>query len=181
MIETQGGAALMNSTVTVGRDFVGRDKTTIINNYWSAGGAERDAESLQAQIDRYLNWVVNTYGKIALRGVQRAGSSVIVLDLDTAYVPLEATITRPAEERRSLATHEANPARPVEERKGFIAHVIDVLRRIGWQSPDWDKEGCQTTPRCLPALPRRSSKRIGHMRPRGAPPVAIALARARAI
>jgi formylglycine-generating enzyme required for sulfatase activity len=130
----------VDSTVIPGRDFIGRDKTTIINNYWNAGGAERNAESLQAQIDRYLNWVVNTYGKIELRGVQRAGSSVIVLDLDTAYVPLEATIARPAEERRSLATREANPARPLEERRGFIARVIDVLRRIGWQGPDWDKE-----------------------------------------
>lgn len=75
--------------------------TQIINNYLQ-GGQERDQASLEQHIISYLRWVQARCGHIELRGIERGGRKVLTLDLDKAYVPLQATITVPKEERAGL-------------------------------------------------------------------------------
>lgn len=72
----------------------------IINNYCQGSSKPpRDQETLSRQIVSYLKWVQERYGKIELRGIERGGRKVLQLDLDEAYVPLEATLASSSEER----------------------------------------------------------------------------------
>jgi formylglycine-generating enzyme required for sulfatase activity len=75
--------------------------TQIINNYL-AGGQVRDPEQLEAHIRSYLRWVQARCGHVELRGIERGGRKVLTLDLDKAYVPLQATVAAPREERAGL-------------------------------------------------------------------------------
>ncbi len=75
--------------------------TQIINNYL-AGGQVRDPARLEQHVTSYLRWVRERCGHIELRGIERGGRKVLSLDLDKAYVPLEATVTAPKEERSGL-------------------------------------------------------------------------------
>jgi len=63
--------------------------TNIINNYASKR-AGVDREDLQRQVNEYLDWMQESYGTITLRGIERGGSQVVTLPLDSVYVPLQA-------------------------------------------------------------------------------------------
>jgi len=63
--------------------------TNIINNYASKR-AGVDREDLHRQVDEYLNWMQESYGTITLRGIERGGSQVVTLPLESVYVPLQA-------------------------------------------------------------------------------------------
>lgn len=63
--------------------------TYIINNYAkSHNGVDR--EDLQRQVDEYLDWMQESYGAITLRGIEKGGSQVVTLPLESVYVPLLA-------------------------------------------------------------------------------------------
>ena len=92
----------------------------IINHYYASGGQAQDKAQLQTQITSYLRWLAERCGRIELRGIERAGGApVVLLDLDTAYVPLEATLIVGADE------------------SGLRSMVGKVLRRLkGQTEPD---------------------------------------------
>lgn len=63
--------------------------TNIINHYASArAGVDRD--DLKRQVDEYLDWMQESYGTITLRGIEKGGSQVVTLPLESVYVPLLA-------------------------------------------------------------------------------------------
>ena len=61
----------------------------IIKSYRREGDT-LDEVQFKRQIQKYLEWVIEHYGKIVLRGVAYRGRNVINLDLDQVYVPLQA-------------------------------------------------------------------------------------------
>ncbi|MFZ4663525.1 MAG: hypothetical protein ACOYNY_41350, partial [Caldilineaceae bacterium] len=72
---------------------IGEQITQIINIYRQPD--ERlDETEVKRQIEQYLLWVIDQFGKIVFRGVAYRGLSVINLDLDQVYVPLQATTRR---------------------------------------------------------------------------------------
>jgi formylglycine-generating enzyme required for sulfatase activity len=75
---------------------------------WSVGAADAPradlppasrAPALEQQITNYLRWLRERTQSIELRGIDRAGGSpIVVLPLETAYVPLSAMSLRPGRE-----------------------------------------------------------------------------------
>ncbi len=63
--------------------------TQIIHNYANTH-AGVDQNDLQCQINEYLDWMQETYGFITLRGIEKGGSQVVTMPLETVYVPLQA-------------------------------------------------------------------------------------------
>ena len=93
----------------------------ISNHYYSNGGQERDKARLDEQITSYLKWLRESCGRITLRGIERAGGGPVVeLDLDTVYVPLEASVHVSPEDH------------------GLLSRVGNVLKRF---KRDKDDEG----------------------------------------
>ncbi len=99
-----GARAVGERGVGVGGDNSGiiNTGTQVIITYLQQGGQQRDPEQLSRQVESYLRWVIARYGKIELRGIERGGRKVLTLDLDQAYVGLEASVSAPREERGAL-------------------------------------------------------------------------------
>jgi formylglycine-generating enzyme required for sulfatase activity len=66
--------------------------TYIVKQYRSAGESSLDEGTLHRQIAGYLTWMRERFGTIELRGIKREGQQVVQLDLETVYVPLEASV-----------------------------------------------------------------------------------------
>jgi len=66
------------------------DEITKIIALYTRPGEQLNEAELKKQINDYLAWVIDSYGKIVMRGVEYQGRSVINLDLDQIYVPLQA-------------------------------------------------------------------------------------------
>ncbi|BCX03610.1 MAG: hypothetical protein KatS3mg053_1548 [Candidatus Roseilinea sp.] len=76
IIETQGGAAIVNSTITAGGDFVGRDK--VIYNIYLAASADRprlSEDEFKRILHDYLAWVRKAYDTARLYGEESWAAS----------------------------------------------------------------------------------------------------------
>ena len=76
--------------------------TQIVNNYIANDGIQKNQAQLTRQIDSYLRWVQERYGKIELRGIERGGRKVLQLDLDQAYANLSAKVMLTRAERSGV-------------------------------------------------------------------------------
>lgn len=109
------GGDLDNNTITTGdRNLIG-DNNSVINIrtlYLQAPGpAALDQAAFDQALDRYLAWVVNRYGHLSLRGIERREQQVLSLTLDDVYVSLAVTLTpeRKAQSRRAAPSAAATP------------------------------------------------------------------------
>ena len=65
--------------------------TQIVHQYLAAGPAELGREAIAEQLTQYLRWLRERTQHITLRGIERSGGAkVVLLPLETAYVPLRA-------------------------------------------------------------------------------------------
>jgi formylglycine-generating enzyme required for sulfatase activity len=63
----------------------------VINHYYEASNKTLSKEEIARQIAGYLRWLQEDTANIKLRGIERAGGApVVLLPLETAYVPLRA-------------------------------------------------------------------------------------------
>ena len=88
-----GGTALGQGAAQVSRDNAGNINTgtQIVNNYLAAGGTSPSVGEVAMQVASYLRWLRERTQNIELRGIELAGGApVVILPLETAYVPLRA-------------------------------------------------------------------------------------------
>ncbi|WP_295392780.1 hypothetical protein [uncultured Thiodictyon sp.] len=65
--------------------------TQIVTNYFTAASGRLSKEQIARQVTGYLRWLRSRTECIELRGIERAGGApVVILPLETAYVPLQA-------------------------------------------------------------------------------------------
>jgi len=65
--------------------------TQIVTHYHAAAGGALSKEQIARQVAGYLSWLRTRTQSIELRGIERAGGApVVLLPLETAYVPLRA-------------------------------------------------------------------------------------------
>ena len=65
--------------------------TQIVHQYLAAGPAELSREAIAEHLTHYLGWLRERTQHITLRGIERSGGAkVVLLPLETAYVPLRA-------------------------------------------------------------------------------------------
>ena len=107
-VAQEGGNALGERAVQIGGDNSGTivSGTQIVKHYYqAAGGSAPSREEIARQVAGYLLWLQERTQSIELRGIERAGgAAVVVLPLETAYVPLRArSLPRPGEARERLA------------------------------------------------------------------------------
>jgi formylglycine-generating enzyme required for sulfatase activity len=120
-VAQEGGNALGERAVQVGRDNRGNivSGTQIVNHYYQAAGsgaASRD--EVARQVAGYLLWLQERTQSIELRGIEQAGGApIVVLPLETAYVPLRArSLPRPGEAPARLAARgTARRGRPADD------------------------------------------------------------------
>ncbi len=63
----------------------------IVNHYYAASDQRLSQEQIAQQVTGYLRWLQARTENIELRGIERAGGApVVLLPLETAYVPLRA-------------------------------------------------------------------------------------------
>ena len=86
-------------------------------------GTSVDAKALREEVGKYLKWAHERYGTIELRGVRRAGGSVVHLDLEHVYVPLEAVAYVPHSGGRGQ--HEGPQARAIQ-----LNELLDIGPRV---------------------------------------------------
>ena len=87
-----GGTALGKGAIQVRRDNRGTvvSGTQIVNHYYRAADAP-SKENIARQVAGYLRWLQERTQSIELRGIEQAGGApVVVLPIETAYVPLRA-------------------------------------------------------------------------------------------
>ncbi|MDS4059946.1 MAG: NACHT domain-containing protein, partial [Candidatus Contendobacter sp.] len=87
-IATEGGVAAGAGGVAVGGNSTGLQ---IVNHYHAASDQRLSQEQIAQQVTGYLRWLQARTENIELRGIERAGGApVVLLPLETAYVPLRA-------------------------------------------------------------------------------------------
>lgn len=88
------GSDLDNNTITTGDRNVIGDSNSVINIrtlYLQAPGrAALDQAAFDQALDRYLAWIINRYGHLGLRGIERREQQVLSLTLDDVYVLLRS-------------------------------------------------------------------------------------------
>ncbi|MEF8768803.1 SUMF1/EgtB/PvdO family nonheme iron enzyme [Candidatus Accumulibacter contiguus] len=91
-IAQAGGIALGEGATQVGGDCTIVSGTQIVHNYYrAAAGSAPSKEDIARQVAGYLRWLQERTQSIELRGIERAGgAAVVVLPIETAYVPLRA-------------------------------------------------------------------------------------------
>jgi hypothetical protein len=107
-----GGNALGERAVQVGGDNSGTilSGTQIVNHYYQAAGSSAPSrEEIARQVSGYLRWLQERTQSIELRGIEAGGAAVVVLPLETAYVPLRA---RPLPRFGEAPSGAARRARP---------------------------------------------------------------------
>ncbi|MFA7242247.1 MAG: hypothetical protein WC091_19220 [Sulfuricellaceae bacterium] len=88
-----GGDALGRHSVKVENANSGtiNTGTQIVNHYYAACNQRLTKEEIARRVSGYLEWLVARTQSIELRGIERAGgAAVVILPLETAYVPLRA-------------------------------------------------------------------------------------------
>ncbi|MCC8999661.1 MAG: SUMF1/EgtB/PvdO family nonheme iron enzyme, partial [Candidatus Contendobacter sp.] len=92
-IATQGGLATGAGGVVVAGNHTGPINTglQIVNHYHAASDKHLTTDQIAQQVTGYLRWLQARTENIELRGIERAGGApVVLLPLETAYVPLRA-------------------------------------------------------------------------------------------
>ncbi|MCP5195607.1 MAG: SUMF1/EgtB/PvdO family nonheme iron enzyme [Gammaproteobacteria bacterium] len=92
-VAQDGGDALGQSAVNVKGDNTGAiiTGTQIVINYHAAVSGRLTREEIAQRVEGYLRWLQARTKDIELRGIERAGGApVVLLPLETAYVPLRA-------------------------------------------------------------------------------------------
>ncbi|WP_288130720.1 caspase family protein, partial [Accumulibacter sp.] len=114
-----GGIALGEGATQVGGDCTIVSGTQIVNNYYrAAGGSAPSKEDIARQVAGYLCWLQERTQSIELRGIERAGgAAVVVLPIETAYVPLRA---------RSLPRFGEAPQRIARPGKAGRQRVVEL-------------------------------------------------------
>jgi predicted NACHT family NTPase len=84
----------------------------IVNNYLS-GPHRATKEEFERGLTAYLHWLVDSYGKIVLRGLRQTGEQPPTLDLDDIYVPLEAEQVLPGRAKVKAEAGLMEAERPV--------------------------------------------------------------------
>jgi hypothetical protein len=125
----------------------------IIHQYGAAESVEAD---LRPQIGRYLEWVLDKYGTIELRGIKREGRQVMQLALETVYVPLAATVYR------QQSARDRQMAEPLEE----TPVEITMQQLLSRPPPDCDRrarlrQNDGAAPHCLGAGPGHRRRQPG--------------------
>lgn len=138
-IAQQGSAAASHGGVAVGGDVGGNvvtgdnnSVTYIVHQYQDKTTRPLDQAELRRQIVAYLDWVRERCGTIELRGIKREGQQVVQLELDTAYIPLEAELYEPPEEERHLLPQKGPEMkiRSSERRSIELNNVLGLGQRV---------------------------------------------------
>ncbi len=70
--------------------------TQIISHYHACSSSQLSRGDIAQRVAGYLAWLLDRTATIELRGIERAGGApVVVLPLETAYVPLRAKVMSP--------------------------------------------------------------------------------------
>jgi len=88
-----GAVAAGAGGVGVGGNHTGAINTgwQIVNHYYAASDQRLSKKQIAQQVEGYLRWLQARTENIELRGIERAGGApVVVVPLETAYVPLRA-------------------------------------------------------------------------------------------
>lgn len=113
-IAQDGGTALGARAAQIRRDNLGTviTGTQIVNHYLAAGGTPLDRQAIAHKVAGYLRWLRERTQNIELRGIERAGGApVVMLPLETAYVPLRARPMARAGEPRDGLSPKRRPKR----------------------------------------------------------------------
>jgi formylglycine-generating enzyme required for sulfatase activity len=70
--------------------------------YSKATGKDLEVGDLKSKLEGYLKWIIDTYGKITLRGIELKGRQVVELDLNEVYVSLEAEILESTDDLKTI-------------------------------------------------------------------------------
>ena len=101
--------------------------TYIVNRYSPRSGVSK--EELYAQIEGYLSWVEEEFGKITLYGIEQGGRQVVELPLETVYVPLRAEYAAKEQEvgfsEKEIAKREQAASREIS-----LDEVLSLSSRI---------------------------------------------------
>lgn len=109
----------------------------IVNHYYAGSAGQTEphaAATLQAQIEAYLRWLRDRCKDIELRGIERAGGSpVVLLPLDTAYVPLAAMMQTDTPAKRRPKRGSKADADEVEDLQHAerVAVSLDQVSQLG--------------------------------------------------
>jgi formylglycine-generating enzyme required for sulfatase activity len=95
-------------------DMSGDFKQSILNfttNYFEAGPNPQvqDEKQFKAALNRYLNWVVRTYGWLTLRGLKTREAGKVELELDEIYTSLAVEVDVEMDERKRRWTRRPPP------------------------------------------------------------------------
>ncbi|MDG4598223.1 MAG: SUMF1/EgtB/PvdO family nonheme iron enzyme [Candidatus Contendobacter sp.] len=92
-VATKDGVAAGTGGVAVAGNHTGAINTglQIVNHYHAASDQRQTKDQIAQQVTGYLRWLQARTENIELRGIERAGGApVVLLPLETAYVPLRA-------------------------------------------------------------------------------------------
>ena len=93
IVQGDGAVAAGAGGVGVAGNYTGAINTglQIVNHYHAASDQRLSKEQIAQQVTGYLRWLQARTENIELRGIERAGGApVVLLPLETAYVPLRA-------------------------------------------------------------------------------------------
>lgn len=126
-VEIQGNA--QNNVITTGsnnRVEVNYGIKQIINFYSLNNLEETSIVDLGSHIISYLNWIIDSYGIIDIRGIKREGEKILSLPLDEIYVPLEAeTFVDAPLDPDLYSSHDSKIRKLIE-----MSEVLDVGNQI---------------------------------------------------
>ena len=92
-VAQSGGEAMGERAAKAGRDNWGTmiTGTQIVKNYYTSSGTQLSKADIAQRVSGYLGWLLDRTKSIELRGIERAGGApVVILPLETAFVPLRA-------------------------------------------------------------------------------------------
>ncbi|MCS7010939.1 MAG: hypothetical protein NZL98_06195, partial [Anaerolineales bacterium] len=124
-----------------------RNQITNIINHYADSRAGVDREDLQRQVDEYLNWMRESYGTITLRGIEKGGSQVVTLPLESVYVPLQAERQIDfQEEELDAKSGGVSRKHRMEERSGEMKEIrLDEVLSVGKRIIITGGPGCGKT------------------------------------
>jgi len=129
-----GGDALGERSVKV-EDNAGTivTGTQIVTNYYATAGRQLSKQQIAKQVAGYLCWVRARTESIELRGIERAGGApVVLLPLETAYVPLRArSVPHVGDGQDLLHTQRQAVRRGDAEEAGEIERDVPLNRVLG--------------------------------------------------
>ncbi len=105
-----------------------------IVNVYHAGAGQWQPADYQAALERYLDWLRASTGRVVLRGIKRGGQQAVDLALADVYVPLAAEALPDAREqlKRSLKANSAPASEPAEMMSGAApAEKIKMENLLG--------------------------------------------------